>query len=297
MKNLSKKTLGIFIGLSAFSILSFGDVAIKSVTSQMDTLATGLYMNLFTIAFLIPLILFLGIKKAFFSETVKFQILRSIFMLGTYLGMIITFNHLPLATSYTIGFLMPFILNILAFFLIKEKISIHRWGAILVGFLAILIAMRPGIEPFNIGYITCFGAVVCLACGSITVKYISPKDHWLTYISYPMVIQTTIIAIIMLFSNTSFALPEMESSLIIWLILGGLSFSIGLSLLPQGMKLLDASLFGNLFYVIFPWGILFGYIFFNDVIDVWTLLSAVIIVLSGFYLFYREKREGSKLIK
>ena len=81
----------------------------------------------------------------------------------------------------------------------------------------------------------------------------------------------------------------------IWMILGGVSFAAGLALLPQGMKLLDASLFGSLFYVIFPWGVIFGYIFFNDIIDVWTILSAVIIVSSGFYLLYRERREGSKL--
>ena len=125
MKNLSTKAIGVIVGLSAFSILSFGDVAIKSVTHYMDTLTTGLYMNLFTILFLLPLVFFYGFRKAFFSKTMKFHIIRSLFMLGTYLGMIFTFNLLPLATSYTIGFLMPFILNILAFFVMKEKISIY----------------------------------------------------------------------------------------------------------------------------------------------------------------------------
>ncbi|MEM7618794.1 MAG: DMT family transporter, partial [Pseudomonadota bacterium] len=284
------------LGLVAFSVLSLGDVAIKSVTQYMDTLTTGLYMNLFTIAFLLPVIFFFGLKKTFGSKTPKFHILRSLFMLGTYLSIIFTFNHLPLATSYTIGFLMPFILNILAFLLIKEKISIHRWITIIIAFSAVLIAMRPGIEPFNIGYVSCLFGVFCLACGSMSVKYISKDDHWLPFITYPMVIQTTIIIIIMIALGKPLLPNTLTIAPTIWLILGGFTFTIGLSLLPQGIKRIDASLFGSLFYIVFPWGVIYGYIFFGDVIDGWTILSAAIIVASGFYLFYREKREGSKLI-
>lgn len=296
MKTLSQKSAGVLLGLLAFSVLAFGDVTIKSVTQYMDVLTTGLYMNLFTILFLLPLIFFFGFKRAFGSSTLKFHVLRSFFMLGTYLCMIFTFTHLPLATSYTIGFLMPFVLNILAFFVVKEKISLHRWVAILIAFSAILIAIRPGVEPFNIGYISSFCTIFFVACGTITVKFINKDDHWLPFITYPITIQTVIIVIIMLVLDKPLLPNTLTFDPTMWLLIGGVTFTIGLSLLPQGIKRLDASLFGSLFYIVFPWGVFYGYIFFGDVIDVWTILSAAIIVASGFYLFYREKREGSKLI-
>ncbi|MEM6812316.1 MAG: DMT family transporter [Pseudomonadota bacterium] len=292
---MSKTITGILIGLSAFSILAFGDVAIKAMTSYMDTLSVGLYMNLFTILFLIPLILFYGPRKAFHSQTLKLHIFRSSLMLGVYLCVIFTLENLSLASSYTIGFLMPFVLNIIAFFLLKEKISIHRWGAIFVAFIAVLIAMRPGIEPFNIGYLSAIGIVLLVSCAFMTVKYISKDDHWLTFIVYPMTIQTSIIAIIMMFQDIPLIQP-IEDSALIWLILGGLAFTSGLSLMPQAIKRLDASLFGPLFYIALPWGIFWGYIIFNDHIDLWTLTGAVIIILSGFYLIHREKHENSQLL-
>lgn len=297
MKNLSTKSLGILLGLTAFSILAFGDVTIKATTAYYDTFATGLYLNLFTIAFLIPVIIYKGgIKKAFQSSTPKLHILRSCFMLGVFTCIIFTFSHLPLANSYTMGFLMPFVLNILAIFVLKEKISFLRWGTIILAFIGVVIAMRPGIEPFNIGYISMALVVLFLACAVLTIKFIDHTDDWLPYICYPMAIQTPVLALLVFLQGQPL-FPPFEPEPYFWMIIGGFAFSIGLSLLPQGIKRVDASIAGSLLYVTFPWGVLYGYFIFGDTVDLWTLLGAVIIIASGIFLIYREKVEDSKLLK
>ena len=81
-----------------------------------------------------------------------------------------------------------------------------------------------------------------------------------------------------------------------WLTGGGLAFTIGLSLLPQAIKRIDASIFGCLLYISFIWGTIYGYFIFGDAVDLWTLAGAVIIISSGLFLIYREKIEDSKLL-
>ena len=191
---------------------------------------------------------------------------------------------------------MPFLLNILAIFILKEKISFYRWLAIVIAFIGILIALRPGIVPLNSGAIAALGVAFFLACATITVKFISPNDKWLSFICYPMLIQTPPLGLLTYVQGDPL-LPAWSLITWGWLITGGLAFAIGLSLLPQAIKRIDASIFGSLLYISFIWGTLYGYFIFNDVPDLWTLLGAVIIIASGLYLIYREKVEDSKLLK
>lgn len=297
MNNLSVKTWGIVLTLLAFSFTSLGDVATKALTEQYNVFAVGYYLNLFTICFLIPVVLFNGgFKKAFETETFKFHALRSLFMTGIFISIIYALSQLSLAKTYTIVYTTPFILNILALIILKEKISSLRWFTIALAFLGVLIALRPGLVPFNIGSLAAFGTAFFLACATITVKFISAKDHWLTYICYPMAIQTPILAALT-YGQGAPLLPTPDFDSYKFLILGGFAFVIGLSLLPQAIKRADASIFGALIYVSFPWGVLYGYFIFGDTVDLWTLLGAVIIIASGIFLIYREKVEDSKLLK
>ena len=67
--------------------------------------------------------------------------------------------------------------------------------------------------------------------------------------------------------------------------------------LPQAYQKIEASIVGALVYLVFPWGLLYGYFIFGDVADRWTLTGAAIIIAGGLYLIYREKLEDSKLTK
>ena len=85
-------------------------------------------------------------------------------MLINFLCIIYAFSQLPLATAYVIIFTMPFMLNILAMFFFKEHISGYRWLAITIGFVGVLLAMRPGIEPISLAMIAAI-SIGLMACG------------------------------------------------------------------------------------------------------------------------------------
>lgn len=289
MKQLSPVTIGVLFTVLGFSTFAFTDVCVKVVGGTYDPFSVALYMNLATIFFMIPIILYCGgFKKISSTKSLKFHILRSYFMLINFVCVIYAFSQLPIATIYTILFTMPFMLSLFALVLFKEKISSHRWVAITLGFTGVLIAMRPGIEPISLAMTVTIIGTVFNASAATTVKFIDRKDHWLSYAFYMMLCQTPVLIAIALYRGEAIFPDLSDWSVTPWFIAAGIGFNVGLSLMPQALQRIDASIFGAITYIVFPWGIFYGYFIFNDVPDRWTITGAVIIILSGLYLAHRE---------
>lgn len=292
---LSTKQQGLLLAILAFCIFGFTDTAIKAATASYDAFAVALYMNIFTILFLIPFILHQGgFKKVLKVQNVKRHAARCYLMLINFLCIIYAFSHIPLANAYTIIFCAPFIINILAMVLLKESISAYRWVAITAGMVGVLIALRPGMVPISPAIIATIVGTIVFALSIIVTKKISPQDHWLSYMTYLMIFQTPVLVAIVWWRGGDL-LPDLSDwPMMFWFLAGGLGYVLGLSAQPAALKRIDASIVGALIYLVFPWGIFYGYFVFGDVLDRWTGVGAAIIILSGLYLIYREKKESSQ---
>lgn len=237
-----------------------------------------------------------GFRKVLKTNSLKLHALRSYFMLGGFLSIIYGLSALPIPTVYVIVFTMPFILNILSMVILKEVVSKHRWFAIVLGIIGVIIALRPDEAPIGFAVLIAAMAPFFSSCGTLTIKFIGKDDHWLSYALYVLIFQTPVLMAIVLF-NGGTALPDMSDiSILPWIMGGGAAFSFGLTLIPQAVKRIDASVVGSLVYIVFPWGVLYGFFLFRDVVDGWTLLGAAIIIASGLFLIYREHKEHSKLL-
>lgn len=298
MKNLSKKYIGIILTLVGFSIFAFADVCLKMTSEGYNPFAVALYMNIFTTVFMIPFIIYYGgLKETISTKSLKFHALRSYFMLINFLCIIYAFSQLPLATAYVIIFSFPFILNLQALIVLREKVSFHRWIAIVIGLIGIIVAMRPGLEPLTLAVGIAALGTFFNAAAAITTKFIDSSDHWLSYAFYMMLFQSPILAAIVLYQGGAL-LPNLSDWVLMpWFIAGGIAYVAALSLLPQALQRIDASIVGAFIYIAFPWGIFYGYFIFDDIPDLWTLLGAVIIIASGLFLIYREHKEHSKLLE
>lgn len=295
---LSPKSQGLLMAITAYSIFAFTDVCLKVTTAVYDPFEVGLYMNYFTIFFMLPVIIYCGgFKKTMATKSLRFHLIRASIMLINFVCIIYAFSQLKLATVYVIIFCMPFILNILAVIFIKEKISIHRWTSIVIGFIGVFIALRPGSIELGLAIFAVALGTFLLAAASICVRYIDKKDHWLSYTIYLMMLQTPILAMIVAYRGGSLLPDFTDMSTIPWFAAGGILYVAALSLMPQAYQKIDTSIVGGLIYLVFPWGLLYGYFIFDDVSDFWTLTGAAIIITGGLYLIYREKIEESKLTK
>lgn len=282
----------------AYSIFAFTDVCLKVTTAVYDPFEVGLYMNLFTITFMIPVIIYCGgLKKTMATKNLGLHLLRASLMLINFICIIYALSVLPITTLYVIIFCMPFVLNILAVSFLKERISVHRWISIAIGFIGVIIALRPGYTPLGLGIAAAGLGTFLMAFASISIRYINKKDHWLSYTIYLMGLQTPILAAIVLYRGGSLLPDFTDMNTIPWFTAAGMLYIGALSFMPQAYQKIDASIVGGLIYLVFPWGIVYGYFIFGDVADLWTLIGAAIIISGGLYLIYREKIEDSKLTK
>jgi len=292
MKNLSTKAKGILLVLASLSTFAIADVCVKSTSMAFDPLTVALYLNIFTTLFLLPTIFKVGgFKKALKTTTIKMHFIRSMLMLCNFLSIIYALGHLPVASFYVIVFCTPFVLNILAMLILKERISMLRWSAIFIALIGIVIAFRPDSIPFTLPAMIALLSCLFNAGAILTVRFIDKNDHWVSYTTYLMIFQTPIILALMVINNIPL-IPDINLHFMLWFIGGGLAYAAGLSMFPQAIKRVDASIVSALFYTVFPWGIIYGYFIFDDVPDRWTLLGAVIIIGSGLFLIYREHVEG-----
>jgi drug/metabolite transporter (DMT)-like permease len=292
MLPLNPKSIGILLALSGFSIFAISDVCVKSTSMALQPLTVALYMNIFTTLFLIPIVIKSGgIRKSLKTATLTNHYIRSMFMLCNFLCVIYVLGHLPVASFYVIVFLYPFVVNMLAMALLKETISFHRWLAIAAALIGIIIAFRPESIPLTLLAVIALLSCFFNASATLSVKFIDKKSHWLSYPLYLMIFQTPIIIALMVWKDIPL-IPDIDKALVFWFIGGGLAYALGLSLMPQAIQRIDASLVGAMIYIVFPWGLLYGYFIFNDVPDVWTLTGAVIIIASGLFLIYRERLEN-----
>ena len=291
MKNLPTKTIGILLALTGFSIFAVSDISVKSTSMELHPLTVALYMNIFTTLFLLPMVFKAGgLRNSLRTPTLKNHFIRSMFMLSNFLCVIYALGNLPVASFYVIIFLYPFVLNILSMIVLKERVSSQRWIAIATALLGIIVAFRPDSIPFTLPAMVALLSCFCNASATISVKFINKTDHWLTYTMYLMIFQTPIIIGLMLWNGLSL-LPHFDMHMIFWFALGGLAYAAGLSIMPQAIQRIDASLVGALIYIVFPWGVFYGYFIFGDVPDHWTLLGAAIIIASGLFLLYRRNIE------
>ena len=131
--------------------------------------------------------------------------------------------------------------------------------------------------------------------GNILVKFMDSRDSWMSYVFYVIMIQTPILgAYLLLNGELTPSIPSTDS--LPWIIGAGFFYTIALGLFPMAMQRIDAAVFGALEYTVLFWGTLFGFLLFSEVPDIWTIAGASIIVASGLFLVYRERR-ANHLVK
>lgn len=296
LKISSPYTLGLILAFLAYAFVTFGDAVVKQAMTMHDLIFIAFYTNVATSIVLICLAPFNGgYKKLYQTGCLKLHILRACLFFGVYLSFLYAISNMGIAQTYTLYLTQPFILAILAHFITKEHIDFHRIISILISFIGVLVVLRPGLEAIQPAALSALLCALLFASGNITVKFMDERDHWMSYVFYIMIVQTPPLALYLFFTGGFTPLiPSVEA--MPWIFAAGLFYTIALGLFPLAMHRIDAAMFGALEYTVLIWGTLFGYLLFSEVPDIWTIAGAGIIVASGLYLVYRE-RKANHVIK
>lgn len=216
----------------------------------------------------------------------KLQLLRAMFMpVMTGLNFW-ALQYLQLAETGAIQFSVPIIIALFAAPMLGERMDRARWIAISVGFVGVLVIVRPGTQGFHPALLLAFMNAVLYALFNLVTRQIAAHDSPETTQFYSSVGATLAI--------TPFALANLDASpsAFQWLILAGIGFAGGLGhyLLVIAHRYAPASVLAPFLYQQIIWMVLLGYLVFGDLPDMPVVIGCGIVIASGAYLLYRERR-------
>jgi drug/metabolite transporter (DMT)-like permease len=226
-------------------------------------------------------------KKNFYrTKNLKLQLLRSILSIVESGLFILSFKYLSLANAHSIGSLTPVIVVALSVYFLKEKVSIKTWIAIFIGFIGVLIIMRPGLSIFDTKSLIPLAAAFSLSFYQIITRKSSQYDSPETSLFYNSIIGIGLTGVL-----SYLFWQELSSNSFVYFVVVGIFYSLGLYFQIIALTKSRASIIQPFHYTLIFWAIVLGYIFYNDIPDHPTLIGAVIITLSGIYVLTQKNTE------
>jgi drug/metabolite transporter (DMT)-like permease len=216
----------------------------------------------------------------------KLQFLRAMFM-PIMTGMNFwALQYLQLAETGAIQFSVPIIIALFAAPMLGERMDRARWIAISVGFIGVLIIVRPGTQGFHPALLLAIANAVLYALFNLVTRQIAAHDSPETTQFYSSIGATLAI--------TPFALASLDASpsAFQWMVLAsiGLAGGLGHYLLVVAHRYAPASVLAPFLYQQIIWMVLLGYLVFGDLPDLPVIIGCGIVIASGAYLLYRERR-------
>jgi len=277
----------ISYNLLAWAILPFMDVIAKYLSSEMSFLQITWARYFFTIFFTLPLMLFFFRKNLVWTTEPKLQTIRGLLLFFANVFFFYSISIISMAKALTLAFIAPLITTALSPFILNEKVGLRRWSAVIVGFIGSLIVIRPGFLDFNLATIAALGTGFFYGLYLVVTRKLHTADN-------PLL--TLLLTGAVGFFLGSFILPFVWINLTVnqWLLLAlmGSFACLGHFFLILSLKYADASKLAPLGYFEIVTNVILGFYFFGDFPDYWSWFGLLIIIFSGIYISFREKKIG-----
>jgi len=308
MKNNNPKGI-IFILLGMF-VFSIQDSIMKYIYSFVSLYEIYLIRTL--VSFVI-ILLFLKITKKPIIFKTQYPLLtfcRIILFFFGFSSFYISLTVLPLITATALFFVTPFLITIFAKFFLKEQIGPRRWLAVIIGFIGVYVILNPDFNNFDYMSLTPILCAFCYSLSMIIIKITSEKDSVYTQ-TFTFYLGAIIISVIFYFTfgdgqyNTidhpafQFIFREWFSNLensMLLMIATGFTASVAFLLLFSAYRIASPAVVSPFEYSILVWSSLSGWLFFNEIPDLKTVIGIILIVCGGIYIFIREKAQDQSIV-
>ena len=218
------------------------------------------------------------------------HILRGLCLVGSTCFFFKALTLMPMAEASAIGFVTPLLVTLFAVPILKEKISRRRWIAVIIGFIGVLIIVRPGGKVFSSSALWPLCSALCFSLYQVITRKVH-REHPHTTLFYGSLIGSLVLTVVIAVSHQvapfTWPTPTLWHMVLIFAL--GLIGGTGHWVLIRALSKAPASMLAPFYYTQLVWIILFGYIVFGDFPDRWTLLGIVVIVSSGLYVAYGER--------
>ncbi len=282
---LSPNVRGALWMLLAAFIWSVNEATIKGLGRTLDPFQISFFRCLFGGLVVLPFLLASAGTRAFRTRRFGGHFIRAA---AGYVAMALAFYsivNMPLADATALGFTRPLFMVVLAVLFLGEIARWRRWTATAIGFLGVIVMARPGLETIDLALMAAIGGAFFVAVVSVMIKKLAETERPATIIFYFGVISSTLAV------GPALLVWQTPTPIELLLLIGiGAAGSLGQYFTILAFRVGEATAVDPFDYVRLIYATLFGYLFFAELPDRYTLLGAAIIVASTWYIAQREAR-------
>jgi drug/metabolite transporter (DMT)-like permease len=212
------------------------------------------------------------------------QIARSLLLLGATRFFFGAVSYVPLAEAQAVAFIEPLLITAIAHFFLNERVGIRRWLAIMVGFVGVLVVIRPGFGMMHWGMLLSLGSAGCGSIYATLTRIVSRDDSAGTSLAYAGLAGFVGLSLVM-----PFVWQPVSSH--VWMLFFALGISGGLGhyLMIKAFGAAPGGTLAPFIYVQMLWMVIIGFLWFRDWPAVTTWIGVALIVGSGLYALHRER--------
>ena len=282
LRGLPPNVQGALWLVSGGFIFTSTSVMIRLLSSEIESVQTAFFRAVISVVLLLPMIVS-GRVKPWRSKRIAGHFWRT--FMGT-VSMVLGFyavSMLPLADATAIAFSQPLFSVVVAALIAGEKVRWRRWSATIVGFVGVLVMVRPGAGSLQLGALVALANAATVAISILLVKRLSDSEP-------PLMILTQLA----LFSTVLLAGPAIAvwrwPDLWGWVLAIGvaLSATVGQYFWVQAFKAGEMSAVAPFEYLRLPFAVFVGWLIWGEMPEVWTYVGAAIVIGSALYIAQRE---------
>ena len=223
------------------------------------------------------------LKDFYVTKRPMLHFSRCFFGLMALLSIFTALRNLPLATVVSISFAAPIFTTIFSIFFLSEKVGYFRWLAVLVGFVGIIIISEPGLSSLNVYYVFPVIFVLGMSYVAISIRQLSSTEPvWLISLYF-----SAAITLAGLFTIPyGWLMPNLKDLILLSFI--GIFGGVANLWLSQSYKFSEVSLVTPLKYLALVFAIIFGYLIWDEIPTIKTLVGATLVIASSIIIFRRE---------
>jgi drug/metabolite transporter (DMT)-like permease len=260
------------------------NVLIRVAAQEMHPFEVAFFRCLFGLVFVLPWIVKGGAVAAQLRpRRMGFYLLRAAIGLLSMATWFYGITVVPLATATAVAFTGPLFATLAAVLVLHEVVRFRRWSAVVLGFVGVLVIMRPGNERVDANLLILLLSAATGAMNNITVKFLARTERPSTIVAFFMIYLTPLSLVPALFVWRT---PDL-STFGALVGLGCLGTIAHISV-ARAFAAADASACAPFEFARLPLAALIGFLWFGEVTDLWTWVGAAIIAGSAVYVAHRE---------
>lgn len=283
INKLSDNSQGIFYAILSCFYVSIMVGMVRHLSMEFNVFFVIMMRNFFAFMFFVPQIVKTR-ARIFKTERFGLHLVRNI---NGFVGMSLWFYAVTLVSlsdAISITFIVPIITTFAAMVFLREKVGAKAWISMVIGFIGILIIIRPGFKEFHSAYILTFAATVTWAITNVIIKIMTKTERPNTIVAY----MSLLTFLISLPFGLYFA-KEMSLTDVFWFSMIGLFSNLAHVAMTNSYAKVDLSVVQPFDFLRLIFTSIVAYVFFDEVLDFYTFIGAVIIMFGVIFVAPKKK--------